>query len=72
MVVPENAFAAVHGKYETAYISNSDTDHANMSLSQTSYRNVPQTKSKLESELQQNPPDLKPFFTSMYSILYGL
>jgi hypothetical protein len=32
-------------------LSNSDIGHLNMSRSQTSFRNMPRTKSKLESEL---------------------
>jgi hypothetical protein len=38
---------------------NSDKGHANMRISQTSYRDMPQRKSKFESELQQNPTEVR-------------
>jgi hypothetical protein len=34
------------------------TGHPNMSCSQSSFLDLPRSKSKLESELWQNPPDL--------------
>jgi hypothetical protein len=40
-------------------LGNSDTGHANVSCFQTLYLDMPQRKSKLESELLQNPPYLR-------------
>jgi hypothetical protein len=55
-------FVGVCGKNKTARISSSDTGHPNMSRSQSLFRDLPSLKTKLESELRQNPPDLRSLF----------
>jgi hypothetical protein len=50
------------GKHDNANISSSGTGNPNMSHSKVSIRDRPRWKSKLESELLQNPPDLRSLF----------
>jgi hypothetical protein len=60
-------YVAVRGENETASMSSLDTGHPHMSCSQSSFRDLPHSKSKLESELWQNPADLRYLF-----YIYGL
>jgi hypothetical protein len=52
-------YVAVRDKIEAVNIGISETGHLNISCSQTSYRDMPYWKSKLESEFWLNPLDLR-------------
>jgi hypothetical protein len=62
-------FVAVHVTNKTVNINYSDTGHPNISCWQTLNCDLPQRKSKLESELFENLTDLKDLdFTSMNTL----
>jgi hypothetical protein len=67
LIWANSKFVAVRAKNKTASISSSDIGHPNMNRSQSLLSELPRSKSKFESELWQNPPDLSSLFD-----IYGL